>query len=224
MVMVRQNRSSNHASSRKENTAMTTKTLTKPEASEAEKKIEKLRELYADAPEIGRVALENLIKGMKAKVASGEKTSTAGRIGLQKGKISELTTLLPLLPGGAKRIRAVLDAGGNLQNADNVGTLHDMRYVFLDNDTKLLFVTTYDGDWDPYIDDFATIIPDDLDVVFANCEGWPGVRNPAVKDFIVKHQIPAHAWYVGNPNLTVKDARRLEKIGAAVDEFLDKIA
>jgi len=203
---------------------MTTKTLTKPEASEAEKKIEKLRELYADAPEIGRVALENLIKGMKAKAASGEKTSTAGRIGLQKGKISELTTLLPLLPGGAKRIRAVLDAGGNLQNADNVGTLHDMRYVFLDNDTKLLFVTTYDGDWDPYIDDFATIIPDDLDVVFANCEGWPGVRNPAVKDFIVKHQIPAHAWYVGNPNLSVKDTRRLEKISAAVDEFLDKIA
>jgi hypothetical protein len=203
---------------------MTTKTLTKPEASEAEKKIEKLRELYADAPEIGRVALENLIKGMKAKAASGEKTSTAGRIGLQKGKISELTTLLPLLPGGAKRIRAVLDAGGNLQNADNVGTLHDMRYVFLDNDTKLLFVTTYDGDWDPYIDDFATIIPDDLDVVFANCEGWPGVRNPAVKDFIVKHQIPAHAWYVGNPNLSVKDTRRLERIGAAVDEFLDKIA
>ena len=203
---------------------MTTKTLTKSEASEAEKKIEKLRELYADAPEIGRVALENLIKGLKAKAASGEKTSTAGRIVLQKGKISELTTLLPLLPGGAKRIRAVLDAGGNLQNADNVGTLHDMRYVFLDNDTKLLFVTTYDGDWDPYIDDFATIIPDDLDVVFANCEGWPGVRNPAVKDFIVKHQIPAHAWYVGNPNLSVKDTRRLEKIGAAVDEFLDKIA
>ena len=203
---------------------MTTKTLTKPEASEAEKKIDKLRALYADAPEIGRVALENLIKGMKAKAASGEKTSTAGRIGLQKGKISELTTLLPLLPGGAKRIRAVLDAGGNLQNADNVGTLHDMRYVFLDNDTKLLFVTTYDGDWDPYIDDFATIIPDDLDVVFANCEGWPGVRNPAVKDFIVKHQIPAYAWYVGNPNLSVKDTRRLERIGAAVDEFLDKIA
>ena len=99
-----------------------------------------------------------------------------------------------------------------------------MRYVFLENDTKLLFATTYDGEWDPYIDDFATIIPDDLDVVFSNCEGWPGVRNPAVKDFIVKHQITAHAWYVGNPNVTVKDTRRLEKIGAAVEEFLDKVA
>ena len=203
---------------------MTTQTLTRPEADEAEKKIQKLRELYADAPEVGRKALENLIGGMKATLSSGRKTTTAGRIGLRQGKVSELTVILKLLPGGAKRIRAVLDAGGNLQAADKVGTLHDMRYVFLENDTKLLFATTYDGEWDPYIDDFATIIPDDLDVVFSNCEGWPGVRNPAVKDFIVKHQITAHALYVGNPNVTVKDTRRLEKIGAAVEEFLDKVA
>ena len=203
---------------------MTTQTLTRPQADEAEKKIQKLRELYADAPELGRAALENLIGGMKDTLRSGQKTTTAGRIGLRQGKVSELTVILKLLPGGAKRIRAVLDAGGNLQAADKVGTLHDMRYVFIENDTKLLFCTAYDGDWDSYINDFATIIPDDLDVVFSNCEGWPGVRNPAVNDFIVKHQIPAHAWYVGNPNVTVKDTRRLEKIGAAIDEFLDKVA
>jgi len=203
---------------------MATQTLTRTEEDEAEKKIQKLRELYADAPELGRTALENLIDGLKAPIRSGQKTSTAGRIGLRQGKVSELTVILKLVPGGAERIRAVLDAGGNLQNADKVGTLHDMRYVFLENDTKLLFATTYDEDWDPYIDDFATKIPDDLDVVFSNCEGWPGVRSPAVKDFIAKHQITAHAWYVGNPNLTVKDTRRLEKIGAAVDEFLDKVA
>ena len=32
---------------------MTTQTLTRPEANETEKKIQKLRELYADAPELG---------------------------------------------------------------------------------------------------------------------------------------------------------------------------
>ena len=80
----------------------------------------------------------------------------------------------------------------NLGNraVDRVGTVHDMRWVFLDNDTKLLFASTYDGDWDPYIDDFATKIPDILDLQFGEVEGWPGVRNPEVKDFIVKHQIP----------------------------------
>ena len=35
-----------------------------------------------------------------------------------------------------------------------------MRFVFLDNDTRMLFATAYDGDWDTYIDDFATKIPD----------------------------------------------------------------
>jgi hypothetical protein len=206
---------------------MATQTLNRPAENETEKTIQELRELYADAPDIGRAALETLIRDLKASAHSGQNAtqthSSAGRTGLRQGKVSELTTVLKLVPGGAKRIRAVLDAGGNLQNADKVGTLHDMRYVFLDEDT-LLFATAYDGDWDPYINDFATIIPDDLDVVFSNCVGWPGVRNPAVKDFIVKHQIPAHAWYVSSPNLTVKDAWKLEKIGAAVEEFLDKIA
>ena len=207
---------------------MATHTATTAESDQTvEKKIQRLRELYADAPEVGRAALETLIGAMKtAGPHSGPKVSqnetSAGRAGLRQGKVSELTAILKLVPGGAARIRAVLDAGRNLRIADKVGTLHDMRYVLLDNDT-FLFATTYDGDWDPYIDDFATIIPDDLDVVFSNCEGWPGVRNPAVKDFIVKHQVPASGWYVGNPNLTVRDTRKLEKIGAAVEEFLEKI-
>ena len=46
---------------RKENIAMTTQTLTRPEANETEKQIKKLRELYADAPELGRTALESLL-------------------------------------------------------------------------------------------------------------------------------------------------------------------
>ena len=82
-----------------------------------------------------------------------------------------------------------------------------MRFVFLDNDTKLLFATAYDGDWDPYIDDFATKIPNELDLLFfCNCEGWPGIHSPSVKDWIAKHQVPADGWYVANPNLTVAQA------------------
>jgi hypothetical protein len=65
--------------------------------------------------------------------------------------VSELTIIVPLAPGGAKRLRAFLRLlRGNLsQGADKVGTLHTMRFVFFDNDTRLLFATAYDGDWDP---------------------------------------------------------------------------
>jgi uncharacterized membrane protein YfhO len=40
-----------------------------------------------------------------------------------------------------------------------------------DNDTKILFCTAYDGDWDAYIDDFATKIPQLMDIIFGNVEG-----------------------------------------------------
>ena len=200
------------------------------QSAEFELKIKKLREIYADANEISKTALENVIRGLnsaESDSAPGTPTESAGRIGARQGKVSELTVIAPLKPGGAKRMRAffeTLHSNVGNQAVNLVGTVHDMRWVFLDNDTKLLFASTYDGDWDPYIDDFATKIPDILDLQFGDIEGWPGVRNPAVKDFIAKHQVQAHFWYVANPNLTVVETKRLEKIGPAVDEFLDKVS
>jgi hypothetical protein len=190
-------------------------------------KIQQLRELYADAPEMGRVAAEHLLSDLQSEVAArteAARTESAGRIGVRQGKVSELTVIAPFAEGGAKRLRSLLQLlEGNFQGADKVGTVHDMRFVFLDNDTRMLFATAYDGDWDPYIDDFATKIPDYLDLLFSNFEGWPGIHSPLVKDWIVEHQIPADAWYVANPNLTVVDTRRLERVGKALDEFLDKV-
>jgi hypothetical protein len=187
-------------------------------------KLQRLREVYADAPEVGRVALEKIMGELDAAVRSQQKAATAGRVGLRQGKVSELTAIVNLTPGGAKRLRALLDVlGNNFQGADIVGTLHDMRFVFLDNDTKLLFATAYDGDWDPYIDDFSTKIPDALDVLFCNAEAYPGMHSPAVRDWIASHQITADAWYVANQNLTVAETRRLERVGKAVEELLDKI-
>jgi len=98
-----------------------------------------------------------------------------------------------------------------------------MRFVFLDNDTRLLFATAYDGDWDSYIDDFATKIPDYLDIIDSAWEGWPGIRSPHAKDYIAEHQVTAEGWFVANPDLTVVETRRLQRIGQAVEEFLDKV-
>jgi len=112
--------------------------------------------------------------------------------------------------------------GGNLAGADDVGTVHDMRFVFLDNDTRMLFATAYDGDWDAYIDDFATNIPDFLDIIDSAWEGWPGIRSPQAKNYLAKYQVTAEGWYVAN-DLTVAETRRLKRIGQAADQFLDAI-
>ncbi|MFC0432551.1 hypothetical protein [Kutzneria buriramensis] len=150
--------------------------------------------------------------------------TTAGRVGAKSGEVSELTAIMPLKPNGAERLRKFFTlVGGNLAGAGQVGTLHNMRFVFLDNDTKLLFATAYDGEWDPYIDDFATKIPEFMDYLFGNVEGWPGITSPAVKDFITQHQIPAEAWFVSHPNITVAEANRLKRQDAAVQTFVDAL-
>ena len=125
--------------------------------------------------------------------------ASAGRAGSRLGKVSELTIIVPFAPGGAARLRAFLQLfGGNLAGADAVGTVHDMRFAFLDNDTRMLFATAYDGDWDAYIDDFATKIPDFLDIIDSAWEGWPGIRSPEAKDYLARHQVTAEGWYVAN--------------------------
>lgn len=150
-------------------------------------------------------------------------TTTAGEKGLKSGKVSELTVIAPLKEGGAERLRKILEiADGNLEGATRVGTLHDLRFVIIDNDKRVLFCTAYDGDWDPYIDDFATKIPELMDILFGNVEGWPGIKDPSVKQFILDHQITATGWYVGVPHLTVQDIRRQDKIVKGVNKALDE--
>jgi len=90
---------------------MTTRaeTATAPEPDQTvEKKIQQLRELYADAPELGRVALENGLSDLKRELAAATRTESAGRVGARQGRVSEFTLILPFADGGAARLRGLL--------------------------------------------------------------------------------------------------------------------
>jgi hypothetical protein len=203
-----------------------TQTATASQSDAGAQEIQQLRELFADATDVGKTALENVIKELSSQVSAPPPAiESAGRVGARLGKRSELTIIVPLVPGGAKRLRTFLQLlGGNLSpGASKVGTLHDMRFVFIDNDTRLLFATSFDGDWDTYIDDFIALIPDYLDLMDSAWEGWPGIRNPGAKDYLVKHQITAEGWFVAEPDLTLAEIQRLKRIGEATEDFLDKI-
>jgi hypothetical protein len=175
-----------------------------------------------DASAESRRALIDDLVAQEADIEVDENGS-AGRVGLKSGGVSELTSIVDLKPGGADRLRRIFAmVRGNFSGANRVATLHDMRFVFLENDTKMLFATTYDGDWDTYIDDFATKIPALMDLIFDSMEGWPGIKSPDVKDYIVSKQITAAGWYVANPRQTVVDIKRNAKVVAALDTFLDE--
>src|SRR5262245_17839174 len=73
-----------------------------------EQKVQKLRELYADAPEVGKTALEKAIPDLKQELAAATGAQSAGRIGARQGRVSELTVIVPFAPGGAKWLRGLL--------------------------------------------------------------------------------------------------------------------
>lgn len=183
----------------------------------------RVEEVASDAPTLAKIALEAMIRKHNPDLKGS--AHRAGRAGMQSGNVSELTAIADLKPGGADRLRRIFNlTGGNFDGAQRVSTLHNMRFVFLDNDTKILFATAYDGDWDAYINDFATKIPELMDLLFQNVEDWPGIDSPEVKDFIANHQIDAAGWFVANPQVTVVDVRRYQRTEAALEDFLDTMA
>src|SRR6185312_12014768 len=139
------------------------------------------------------------------------------RPGLKAGRSNEFTIIANLKPGGAERLRQKLAASSKLgrQNQsllDRMGTIHDLRFLIFDNDARLLFASTFDGDWDQYINDFAAYIPDELDMIFGEVEGFPGIRSPNIKDAIVEHQVSSTFFYSAYPNESVKDIWKAMKV------------
>jgi hypothetical protein len=116
---------------------------------------QEVRQLYTDAPQLARTALENGLPELMSQVAAAGESQTqgAGRVGIRQGKVSELTVIAPFAPGGAKRLRLLLRLLNGKFDAGKVGSVHDMRFVFGQRHEA---ARPFDGEWDPHIDDFAT--------------------------------------------------------------------
>ena len=156
-------------------------------------------------------------------VAQGNSRS---RPGLKAGQSNEFTLIMNLKPGGAERLRKLLASepkftSQNQPLIDRMGTVHDMRFVIFDNDTRLLFASTFDGDWDAYINDFAAYIPNEINMIFGEVEGFPGISSPDVKDVIVEHQVSSTFFYSAYPNESVKDIWKAMKVKGGLDVLLD---
>src|SRR5262245_65092338 len=90
--------------------------------------LQKLREVYAGASELGRAALEKMMPELEVAVRLAQKATINGRVGIRSGKVSEFTLMFKLKPGGANRLRTLLGVlGGTSQKAEEVASVHDMR-------------------------------------------------------------------------------------------------
>src|SRR5215212_6533448 len=151
------------------------------------------------------------------------------RPGLAVGPTSEFSLFFRVIPGHGETLRAALR---DLQNTPGyrpgdygmaVTTIHEARFVLFDEDTRLAFVTSFDGPWDVYMEDFFTSGPTLalFDVIFRHTEGYEGLPDgAALSSFVLGAQRTAAA-YARNYGGTVKEIRKSLRVNEAFQRVLD---
>ena len=115
------------------------------------------------------------------------------RPGLSAGPTSEFSLFFRVKPGAGEPLRAALR---QLQETPGyrpgdygmaITTIHEARFVLFDDDTRLAFITSFDGPWDSYMEDFFTSGPTLalFDAIFGHVGGYDGLPDlAAVKAFV----------------------------------------
>ena len=96
------------------------------------------------------------------------------------GSTSEFSLFFRVKPGHQDDLRQALrslNGSPGYRPGDYdlpVATIHEARFVMFDDDTRLLFATSFDGTWDAYMEDFASKPLGLFDAVFRHVEGYDG--------------------------------------------------
>src|SRR4051794_7245483 len=152
---------------------------------------------------------------------------TPSRPGIEVGPTSEFSLFFHVKPGHGPALRETLRA---LQESPGyrpgdydlpIATIHEARFVPFDDDTRLLFATSFDGSWDAYMLDFASKPLKLFDAIFRHVVGYEGLPDlEAVKGFIRSAQTTA-GGYSRNYGGTVKEIRKAERVNRAFQQVLD---
>src|SRR4051794_10266730 len=156
-------------------------------------------------------------------------SSGTARPGFSVGPTSEFSLFFRVKAGESESLRAALTA---LQQTPGyrpgdygmaIATIHEARFVLFDNDTQLAFITSFDGPWDAYMEDFFTSGPTLalFDVIFSHVEGYDGLPDmAALRAFVLDAEQTAAAYARNYPG-TVKEIRKALRVNAAFQQVLD---
>lgn len=147
--------------------------------------------------------------------------------GKRIGKRGELTMIGNVVPGGAELFRQRLPQfqAEAAYWEDRVGTVQDFRILLFDNDTRFLLSLVYDGDFKPYLIDIATQAAPWLDGLAEGVlENYPGITSPKAAEWVMGLLHPAEFFYVGTPDASVRDVKKMQKLSKAVSDLFDAAA
>ena len=150
------------------------------------------------------------------------------RKGLRSGARTEFTVIGAVKPGHRQALREAIKRRGTdprrIEDAKKFGTIHEARVTLIDNDTRLLFCSSFDGTWDKYIDDFAVTdnaVSQSFAEFWSHVEGYPGITDPGVRDWLTEHQYEALAFDSSYPEPTVKQIWKALGLQRAFQQVLD---
>ena len=154
-------------------------------------------------------------------------------MGLKAGRVTELRIFFHVKPGHAEQLKEACRkfvGGGartNVENVLKVG-IHDQSITLFDNDTRLLFATTFDTDWDPYIEDSVNLVGKE------NYFSWlqhleevpeyPMDNLPSIdemKVFLNANRVTATTFIRSFPNVTVRQQYKMVQLQKAFEQVLN---
>ncbi len=93
---------------------------------------------------------------------------------------------------------------------NEIGTVHFARFTFLENNTKLAVITSFDGDLKTYLIDFTNHLYKVFNELLVHMENAPTLpvesHRDEFVDYVTKNNAPSlQPFYSAYPNLTVLD-------------------
>ena len=172
------------------------------------------------------------MNAVMSKAPEGEAiiTKKSGK-GMSHGVVSELSAFLAVKPGHTEELRAgLVRFHEHVRQApfwalQKIG-IRDMRHVIFDNGTRLLWITAFDTDWDPYIDDAIDLLGIDSwkdwlqHTVGYSEEGYANYA--AIKRSLQSAQVRATGFFNTFPDLTVGQIDKGRQLTKAFDKVLEQ--
>lgn len=163
--------------------------------------------------------------------------TTKSGLGKQHGYVSELSAPLHVIEGHAEELRAASDRFNDRLMLGQqykpefllqIGIRY-MRHIIFDNGSRLMWLTAFETDWDPYIDDALELIGLESWVDFLqHTEEFVSAgldpataTNADVKAFLQSAQVPAAAFFDSLSDVTMPQIRKAQQLNQAFDEVLD---
>jgi len=183
--------------------------------------------------------------------SNGENTSTtmskkSGK-GMNHGVVSELSTFFHVRPGHEEAMRTAVERLN--QRLREMGPevhrkigLREWRMVILENGQRLMLMTSFETDWDPYIDDALQVFGVDFFIdwlqhtveaesqakelqptiaAIRKGEASTMVLTAGVKALLQLAQVPASAYFDVLSDQTVPQIRKAQQVERAFEQILD---